>query len=125
MFDSLLSRFISARSALGVSEDRRGPELREAVTLAAELELDGKRVPIEIGNISSGGLMAVVDGKVGDASQLAVWIEGRRLTGEVRWHGDGRFGMRFDTPTEFDSTLIERYRSTNAEQSKQMSRWMI
>ena len=125
MFDSLLSHFTSARSALGTSADRRATEPRQAVAWAAELEHDGARVPIEIGNISSGGLMARADADLGDTQQLAVWLDGRRLTGEVRWYGDGRFGMRFDTPVDFDTGMIERYRVVNVEQSKQMSRWMV
>ena len=125
MFDSILNHFTSARSAAGASADRRGFEPRERVAWAAELERDGQRVPIEIGNISSGGLMASVDGVVPSEAPLTVWLDGRRLTGEVRWYGDGRFGMRFDTPLRLDPALIERYRPANVEQAKQMSRWMI
>ena len=125
MFDSLLSHFTSARSALGTSADRRATEPREAVTWAAELEQDGRRVPIEVGNISSGGLMARVDADLGEAERLVVWLDGRRLAGEVRWYGDGRFGMRFDAPVDFEPGTIERYRTVNVEQSKQMSRWMV
>lgn len=125
MFDSLKSHFTSARSALGTSADRRTPEPREAVAWSAELEHDGGRVPIEIGNISSGGLMARVDADLAEARRLALWLDGRRLTGEVRWYGDGRFGMRFDAPVNFDRGTIERYRIVNVEQSKQMSRWMV
>ena len=125
MFDSLLSNFTSARSAVGTSADRRATEPRQAVAWAAELEHDGRHVAIEIGNISSGGLMARADTDLGDTQLLAVWLDGRRLTGEVRWYGDGRFGMRFDTPVDFDPGTIERYRVVNVEQSKQMSRWMV
>lgn len=125
MFDSILNHFTSARSASGAAADRRGREEREPVTWAAELELDGKRVPIEIGNISAGGLMASVDGVLASDAPLVVWLDGRRLTGEARWYGGGRFGMRFDTPLVLDRAVIERYRPAEVEQSKQMSRWMV
>lgn len=125
MFDSILSHFTSARGAAGASADRRGAEPRENVAWAAELERDGTRVPIQIGNISPGGLMAQVNGGVASAARLAVWLEGRRVTGEVRWYGDGRFGLRFDTPIDLDPGLVERYRTENAEQTKKMSRWMV
>lgn len=69
--------------------------------------------------------MARVDVEVPSAAQLTVSIDGRRLTGEVRWHGDGRFGMRFDEPLSIDSPMIERYRIAGVETSKQMSRWMV
>ena len=125
MFDSILNRLTSSRSAAGVSADRRAADPREPVIWAAELERDGTRVPIEIGNISTGGLMASVDGVLATDTPLAVWLDGRRLTGEVRWYGEGRFGMRFDTPIELDRAVLERYRPANVEQAKQMSRWMI
>jgi hypothetical protein len=125
MFDSILNHFTSARSASGAAADRRGRERREAVAWAAELERDGKRVPIEIGNISSGGLMASVDGILASEAPLVVWLDGRRLTGEVRWYGDGRFGMRFDSPIVLDPAVVERYRPAVVEQTKQMSRWMV
>ena len=125
MFDSILNHFTSARSASGAAADRRGREHREAVAWAAELERDGKRVPIEIGNISTGGLMASVDGVVASDAPLVVWLDGRRLTGEVRWYGDGRFGMRFDAPITLDPAVVERYRPAAVEQTKQMSRWMV
>jgi PilZ domain len=125
MFDSILNHFTSAWSASGAAADRRGRERREAVAWAAELERDGKRVPIEVGNISSGGLMASVDGVLASEAPLVVWVDGRRLTGEVRWYGDGRFGMRFDTPIAIDQAVVERYRPAAVEQTKQMSRWMV
>lgn len=125
MFDSILSHFTSARGAAGASADRRRAEPRERVAWAAELERDGKRVPIEIGNISTGGLMASVDSAFDSEAPLVVWLDGRRLTGEVRWYGAGRFGMRFDAPIELDPAVVERYRPANVEQAKQMSRWMV
>lgn len=125
MFDSLLNHFTSGRSASGAAADRRGRERREPVAWAAELERDGKRVPIEIGNISAGGLMASVEGVVASDAPLVVWVDGRRMTGEVRWFGGGRFGMRFDTPMALDPAVVERYRPAAVEQTKQMSRWMV
>ena len=125
MFDSIRSHFSSARDTLGLSADRRRPEPRESVALAAEIERDGRRVAIEIGNISANGLMASVDGKLPVDSPLAVWIDGRRVTGHVRWSGEGRFGMRFDAPVRLGAETIERYRPVCVEQAKQMSRWMV
>lgn len=125
MFDSILNHFTSARSASGSAADRRGRGQREPVAWAAELELDGKRVPIEIGNISTGGLMASVDGVLDSDAPLVLWLDGRRLTGEARWYGNGRFGMRFDTPIVLDRTVIERHRPAPAEETKQISRWMV
>lgn len=125
MFDSILNRFAASRSAAGASADRRTTEPRERVIWAAELERDGVRVPIEIGNISTGGLMASVDGGVASDAPLVVWLDGRRLTGEVRWYGEGRFGMRFDKPIELDRAVVDRYRPANVEAAKQMSRWMV
>lgn len=124
MIDSFLSHF-TGRAATGVSADRRGAEPRETVAWAAELERDGRRVPIEIGNISPGGLMATVDAAVEAEARLTVWIDGRRVSGEVRWYGAGRFGMRFDTPIDLDPAVVERYRTVKTEATKQMSRWMI
>lgn len=125
MFDSIRSHFSSARGTLGLSADRRRPEPRESVALAAEIERDGRRVPIEIGNISANGLMASVDGKLPIDSPLAVWIDGRRVMGHVRWSGEGRFGMRFDAPIKLDPTTIERNQPARVEETKQMSRWMV
>jgi hypothetical protein len=122
MFMSLLDRLMAASDIVA---DRRRTEPREAVAWAAELELDGRRHPIEIGNISAGGLMARTDVELAPQACLTLWIGGHRLTGDVRWHGDGRFGLRFDTPLALDSALIERYRSAGVETSKQISRWMI
>jgi hypothetical protein len=121
MFESLLDRLASRRHA----EDRRQPEPREAVAWAATIEVDGRNHPIEIGNISTGGLMARSDIEVAPETGIAVWIDGRRLTGEVRWYGDGRFGMRFDEPMALDAEVVARYRPANVETSKAMSRWMI
>jgi hypothetical protein len=126
MFDSILSHFTAARGTIGVSSDRRGPDPREAVAWAAELELDGRRVPIEIGNISTSGLMASADAVVlGSGAELAVWLDGRRVTGHVRWAANGQFGLRFDAPIALDRSIIERYRPANVEATKQMSRWMV
>lgn len=122
MFVSLLDRLMIASD---LTADRRRSEPREAVAWAAELELDGRRNPIEIGNISAGGMMARAGIEVPPQARLTVWIDGERLTGEVRWQGDGRFGLRFDTPLALDSALIERYRPAGIESSKQISRWMV
>lgn len=122
MFVSLLDRLMTAAD---VTADRRRAEPREAVAWAAELELDGRRHPIEIGNISTGGLMARADVEVPPQACLTLWIGGHRLTGDVRWQGDGRFGLRFDTPLALDSAVIERYRPAGIESSKQISRWMV
>jgi hypothetical protein len=125
MFDSIRSHLSSARGTLGLSADRRRPEPRESVALAAEIERDGRRVPIEIGNISANGLMASVDGKLPVDTPLAVWIDGHRVTGHVRWSGEGRFGMRFTAPIKLETAVVERYRPACVEQAKQMSRWMV
>lgn len=122
MFETLLDRLVGARD---LAADRRGPEPREAVAWPATLEVDGQRHPVEIGNISSGGLMARVDVAVPADARLTVCIDGERLTGEVRWHDDRRFGMRFDQPLPLQSPVIERYRSAAVEATKAMSRWMV
>lgn len=122
MFVSLLDRLLAAAP---LTPDRRRVEPREAVAMAAELEIDGGRLPIEIANISAGGLMARIDPAVRLDGPIAIWVDGQRLTGEVRWHGEGRFGLRFDTPLALDSAVIERYRPAGLETSKQISRWMV
>ncbi len=121
MFDSLLDRLVAGQH----DADRRAPELREAVALKALLDLDGTLHPVEIGNISAGGLMASLDAELEAGRHLAVLLDGQRLTGEVRWQHAGRFGMCFDQPLSLDPAMIERYRPANVEASKQMSRWMV
>lgn len=122
MFSTLLDR-LTASSDL--TADRRRTEPREAVAVAAELEIDGVRHPIEIGNLSAGGLMARGDVEVGVAAQVAVWIDGRRFVGEVRWQGDRGFGMRFDEPLRLDASILAHYRPACIEADKIMSRWMV
>lgn len=122
MFVSLLDRLTASPD---LTADRRRTEPREAVAVAAELEIDGVRHPIEIGNLSAGGLMASGVVAVPVGARVAAWIDGERLAGEVRWQGDRRFGMRFDQPLQLDRSLIERYRPAGVEASKVMSRWMI
>lgn len=122
MFVTLLDRLIASPDA---TADRRRAEPREAVAVAAELELDGVRYPIEIGNLSAGGLMASADVALRVATPVTVWIEGRRFAGEIRWQGDRRFGMRFDEPLQLDTPIIERYRAAGVEANKVMSRWMV
>ncbi|MFC3712503.1 PilZ domain-containing protein [Sphingoaurantiacus capsulatus] len=121
MFDSLLDRLVAGQH----DADRRGSELREAVALKALLDLDGTLHPIDIGNISAGGLMASLDAELAPGTRLAVLLDGQRLKGEVRWQHAGRFGMCFDEPPSLDPAMIARYRAANVEASKQMSRWMI
>jgi len=122
MFVTLLDRLTASPD---VAPDRRRAEPREAVAVPAELEIDRRRHAIEIGNLSAGGLMAHIDIELPAMARVVVWIDGRRLPGEVRWQGDRRFGMRFDEPLQLDASIIERYRPAGVEASKVMSRWMI
>lgn len=122
MFVSLLDRLIASSD---VAADRRRADPREAVSVSAELEVDGTRHPIEIGNLSAGGLMARADVDLAAATRVTVWIDGQRYPAEIRWQGDRRFGVRFDEPLHLDSSIIARYRPACVESSKVMSRWMI
>ncbi|MDO9487255.1 MAG: PilZ domain-containing protein [Sphingomonadaceae bacterium] len=122
MFVSLLDR-LSASS--DVTADRRRAEPRTAVAVAAELEVDGVRHPIEIGNLSASGLMAWGDVEVAVPARVAAWIDGDRFEGEIRWQREHRFGMRFDEPLHLDTSIIERCRPACVETSKVMSRWMV
>lgn len=122
MFVTPLDRLIASPD---LTADRRRAEPREAVAVAAELEVDGVRHPIEIGNLSAGGLMASGDIDLRDAIAAVAWIEGRRVAGEVRWRSDRRFGMRFDEPLQLDASILERYRPAGVEANKVMSRWMV
>jgi hypothetical protein len=122
MFITLLDRLGALPD---VATDRRRTEPREAVAVAAELEIAGVRHPIEIGNLSAGGLMASGDVEVAVAAQVAAWIDGRRLAGEVRWRRDRRFGMRFDEPLPLETSILDRYRPAGVEASKAISRWMV
>lgn len=122
MFVTLLDRLTASPD---VTADRRRAEPREAVAVPAELEVAGARHPIEIGNLSAGGLMACTDAELPAMTQVTVWIDGRALRGEVRWQGERRFGMRFDEPLQHDPSIIERYRPAGVESSKTMSRWMV
>lgn len=122
MFVTLLDRLLNARN---FSADRRGVEPREAVTLVVDAETGGRRLPIEIGNISSGGLMARAAEPVPTGARVALRLDGQQIEGEVRWSDEDRFGVRFDEPLQLDAVLIERYRPASIEANKVMSRWMV
>lgn len=125
MLESLWDRF-GFGSAAGSAGERRREAHREPVAWPAMIEVGGRELPIEVGNISTSGLMADVDVELGAGTQVTVRLgDSVRLTGEVRWCREGRIGLRFDAPVELDAAVISRFRDACVEQAKTMSRWMV
>jgi diguanylate cyclase (GGDEF)-like protein len=81
-------------------------ERRLAVLRAAMVRFGGQATNIRLRNMSRGGAMAETSRNIPDNSPVEIILpEGDVLPGNVQWSGDGRMGVKFDTPFPIDRLL--------------------
>ena len=76
--------------------DQRVEERSEGSSQNAVLVHDGKRHVVGVLNLSGSGAMIRYHGALADGDQVVLHLlDHGAVTGQVRWHRDGRVGVEF------------------------------
>jgi PilZ domain len=97
----------TVQATVGKGAERR-KEKRYEVQLDGQLGVDGKVVPVRIGDISASGALLIMAGSPPEGTIGDLWITGfGDLEIEVAYSGDGMCGVMFTHPALCRDKLLK------------------